>query len=90
MWRKMLADIYDCPVSTVAPAEGPALGAAILGMVCCGMYGSVREACEQIVRLSQTCVPSAEAHERYMQIYGLYKELYPALRESYARLSAVR
>lgn len=90
MWRKMLADIYDCPVSTVAPAEGPALGAAILGMVCCGMYGSVREACEQIVRLSQTCVPSAEAHERYMQIYGLYKELYPSLRESYAKLSAVR
>ena len=36
LWRQMLADLFGCPVKTVASREGPALGAAILAGVGAG------------------------------------------------------
>ena len=37
LWRQMLADVYGCPVTTVASKEGPALGVAILAGVGTGV-----------------------------------------------------
>ena len=50
VWRQMLADLYGCPVSTVNTSEGPALGVAILAGVGAGIYGSVEEGCDAIIR----------------------------------------
>ena len=50
VWRQMLADLYNCTVRTVAMDEGPALGAAILAGVGCGIYPDVETACGRIIR----------------------------------------
>jgi len=89
LWRKMLADIYNCPISTIASKEGPALGVAILAMVGTGMYGSVEEACEAVIKPGTTQNPESENHDRYMKFYERYCALYPALKEEFSKLAAV-
>lgn len=87
LWRQMLSDLYNCPISTIASKEGPALGVAILAMVGAGIYSSVEEACDHVIQMGTTTVPSDENHERYMRFYERYRALYPALKTEYAALA---
>ncbi len=89
LWRGMLADLYACPVKTAASKEGPALGVAILAMVGAGMYSSVAEACEKIVKTDKTQTPTAENIAKYESFYQLYREIYPALKPSFAKLATL-
>lgn len=89
LWRQMLADLYTCPIQTLASKEGPALGVAILAMVGTGAYASVPEACRAILSTDKTCQPNAEAVPVYEQYYQLYRKIYPALKDCYTDLAAL-
>ncbi|GHU59101.1 hypothetical protein FACS1894133_5140 [Clostridia bacterium] len=89
LWRQMLADLYGCPVKTMQSDEGPALGVAILAAVGTGVYGSVAEACSAIIRSKSEQPPVAENTASYRKVYGMYRSLYPAFKESYAKLAAL-
>lgn len=86
LWRQMLADVYDCPVRTVRSKEGPALGAAILAGVGAGLYPSVQDACDAMIRLNPPQEPIPENVPQYEAFYRVYTSLYPALKESYQLL----
>lgn len=86
-WRQMLADVYGCPVKTIASAEGPALGAAILAGVGAGVYASVPEGCAAAVRVGAAQQPVPEHSAAYEPYYQLYRGLYPALRDSFRALA---
>ena len=88
-WRQMLADVYGCPVKTIASAEGPALGAAILAGVGAGVYASVPEGCAAAVRTGGCQQPVPEHSAAYEPYYQLYRGLYPALRDSFHTLSTL-
>ena len=69
----MLADILKCKVDTIESKEGPALGAAILAGVACGMFNSVEEGCAKfVVRGSAKSVPDEVQTKRYDAIFALY------------------
>lgn len=89
VWRQMLADLFGCPVRTAVSSEGPALGVAILAGVGAGLFKSVPEACNQLLRYNEAQRPSAENTKEYDKYYNLYKSLYPALKESYRKLAGV-
>ena len=89
LWRQMLADLYRCPVKTVASKEGPALGVAILAMVGTGAYPSVAEACRAIIRTDKTQQPIPENSDRYAPFYDLYTKLYPAMKDSFKELQEI-
>ena len=89
LWRQMLADLYRCPVKTVASKEGPALGVAILAMVGTGAYPSVAEACRAIIRTDKTQQPIPENSDRYAPFYALYTKLYPAMKDSFKELQEI-
>ncbi len=89
LWRQMLADLYGCPVKTVDSKEGPALGAAILAGVGCGLYSSVEEACRKVIRTNEPQLPNPCAHEAYEHFYTVYRSLYPALKDSYEALASL-
>ena len=89
LWRQMLADLYGCPVRTLQADEGGALGAALLAGVGAGVYGSVGEACDAVVRYRPPVNPSADA-PAYEPYYKLYRRLYPLLKDSFAGLAAIR
>ncbi len=89
IWRQMLSDLYDCQVKTVQQSEGPALGAAILAGVGCGIYESVEKACEALISVDKCSEPAAEDVVRYNQYHQLYKKLYGNLKDSYKELAAL-
>lgn len=89
IWRKMLADVYSCPVKTTVSAEGPALGAAILAGVGAGVYASVQEGCTAVVRTGETQKPEAERSAAYETFYQIYQGLYPTLRDSFYLLATL-
>ena len=59
-------------------------GAAMLAMVGCGEYASVRQAAEAIVRVKETVLPDRETAERYAEKYKNFTKFYPALKGVFA------
>ena len=80
LWRQMLADLYKCPVKTIVSQEGPALGAAILAAVGAGLYPSVQEACNVIIKRDQIQMPIKENSDRYLKNHPVFRQLYHQLR----------
>lgn len=87
LWRQMLADTYNCPVKTVASKEGPALGAAILAGVGTGLYPSVQDACDAMIRTNPPQEPIPENVPQYEAFYRVYASLYPAMKDSFQLLT---
>ena len=89
LWRQMLADVYELPICQTGSDEGPALGAALLASVGCGIYGSVGEACKAAVTARGQVLPDRERGGRYGEFYRIYIGLYKSLKDSFGRLSTL-
>jgi xylulokinase len=83
-WRQMLADVFGCPIAEPAVREGAALGAALLGGVGVGLYPSIPAACDAACAIVSRAEPMRT--EAYAPIYALWRELYPVLKESFAKI----
>jgi xylulokinase len=88
LWRQIIADVLGVPLSSTRTAEGVASGAAILAAVAAGWYPSVAAACEAMVEVTGTTEPGPDA-SAYEGAYGVYRDLYPALRSSFVALADV-
>lgn len=88
-WRQMLADLYNCSVKTVKQDEGPALGAAILAGVGCGIYSSVEAACDKLISIKNSTDPIEEEVVVYKKYHELYQKLYQDLKLDYKQLAGL-
>lgn len=80
LWRRIQADVYGHAVETVEAEEGAAYGAALLAGVGAGVWGSVDEACDAVVRVASTVEPDPSAVDVMAARYRAFRALYPALR----------
>ncbi|MCX6090833.1 MAG: xylulokinase [Candidatus Atribacteria bacterium] len=90
LWRSIQADIYQVPLYQVKVDEGPAFGAALLAAVGKGVFKTVPQACEKAVRVLDKILPDPDQNARYNEIYGIYRDLYPALKPFYKRVANIR
>ena len=88
-WRRMLADLYGCPVAVSSSKESAAIGAAILAGVGAGAYPDVPSACDRLLSKKLVEQPNPEASAAYEPYYQLYRTLYAALREPNRALAAL-
>ena len=89
LWKKILADVYGIDIKTLASQECAALGVAILGGVAAGVFESVEEGCNICVSEKEKTESDAVNHNEYMKYYGLYKKLYPSLKDNFKELSDI-
>lgn len=89
IWRQMLANLYQCPITTIRQSEGPALGAAILAGIGCGIYSDADHACTSIIKREQVMEPMDEHIQPYKEYHALYKELYQQLKGSFQHLASM-
>lgn len=89
LWRQILADQFQLPVTTMASSESPTLGAAILAGVCAGVYLDVPSGCRIVHDGGTLERPQEEAARIYDDYYPIYTALYPALREQFAALTQI-
>lgn len=81
LWRKIVANVMNMPVEIPQTEQGPSYGGAMLAMVGCGEYASVKEAAEKIVKVKETVYPDQKLAELYQKRYDVFKKLYPSLKE---------
>lgn len=87
LWRQLQADIYGVPIYRTNTDEGPAYGAALLGGIAAGVFGSVEEAGAQVELRKEVNEPEEEKIGFYEEYYRVYRSLYPATHEQMRRLS---
>jgi xylulokinase len=80
LWRQIQADVYGHQVEVVAADEGAAYGAALLAGVGAGLWPSVDEACDLLVRSSVAASPDPRTASLMSERYEAYRRIYPALR----------
>ena len=89
LWRQILADVFNLNVNITNSKEGPAYGAAILASVGCGLYNTVDEACEHLIKITDKSLPIKENVEKYNKLYKVYASLYDCLKESFKEISTI-
>jgi len=87
LWRQILASVLEAELVTVNTTEGAAFGAALLAGVGAGAWSSVPAACTAVVRITGSTHPDPAQVEAYHKAYPLYRELYPALKPSFNKIS---
>ena len=85
VWQQIIADVLNAPLVNINTTEGGAFGAAILASVAAGFYDDAASACEAMIQTGDAVAVSADA-EVYAERYSVYQSLYPALKETFARL----
>ena len=86
LWRKIVANVMNMPVEIPQTEQGPAYGGAMLAMVGCGEYKTVKEAVQTIVKIKETVYPEQEPAKAYAAKYDIFRGLYPALQKVYERI----
>ena len=81
LWSQILADVFDLPVAVAESAHGSAEGAALLAAMGVGL--PVAPAADPAHRYQ----PDPERAQRYAEYYAAYRDLYPALKDSFARIA---
>ena len=88
LWRKIAANVLGIPVDIPQTEQGPSYGAAMLAMVGCGEYPSVRAAADAVVRVRESVLPDPAVAALYNGQYEVFRKLYPALKGVFPALRA--
>lgn len=80
LWKKMIANILNIKVDTLASEEGPALGGAMLAAVANGEYADVSQAADAIVKVVDTVEPDEQLAKRYEERYQTFRKIYPKVK----------
>jgi len=86
LWRQILADMFNCKVSTNKSSEGPALGVALLAGVGTGVYKDIHEACSIAISENSVQFPKEENSLVYKRYYEIYKKIYNDLKGTFELL----
>lgn len=87
LWQRIIAGVLNIAIDIPATEEGPAFGAAILAMVACGYYKSVKEATGTIVKVKESFEPDRQLVEKYQDKYEKFKQIYPSCKEIFKIIS---
>jgi len=90
LWMDIQVNVSGEPIVIMeADAGGAAFGAGILGAVAAGVYGSVEEACTQLVKTARRIVPDEKKMKSYEKLFRFFQSMYPLLKERYKALAEI-
>lgn len=78
-WRQIMADVMNSKVKTLVVSDATVLGAAILGAVGAGIYDTVPECVEALVKYDKVIEPIQKNVKKYNTVFEAYLKLYHAL-----------
>lgn len=86
-WKQIQADMLEMPVYTTEVDEEACFGAAILAAAGTGIYGSIPEACMEMVKIrSEVTEPIMENVRYYREKQEIFCELYERVNSLYQKL----
>lgn len=92
LWNQIQADVYGRPVETLRCDDSTGLGAALLGGVGAGVFGSIEEGVEAMVHVAGQIEPDPARHQLYEELYAAYVKAYEGLHSSgaFAALAGIQ
>jgi xylulokinase len=88
LWLQIVADASGKTVRRSQTVEASSLGAAICAAVGAGWFPNAATAAEAMCGKSTLEThPSPQRSAAYAELLGIYRELYPRLRETFAKLA---
>ncbi len=88
-WLQIQSDINNAPMTTINVTDGGALGVALLAGEGTGVYSSLEDACDTIIKVKSSTEPNKENVLKYNDYYAVYRSLYPALKDRFLELSKI-
>lgn len=89
LWRRIITDVFNVPTVMVKHRAGAPYGDAILSGVATGVFKDFHVA-RQWSEYTALMEPDPSDHERYMEYYAVYRNLYEHLKRDYKDLGALR
>ena len=89
LWRQIITDVFDVPTVLVTRRTGAPLGDAILAGVVTGVFEDFSVA-KEWAEYSEPVEPIQGNHDRYMEYFALYKQVYEHVKEDFRALARLR
>jgi len=86
LWKRILANVLGAELRSPASEQGPGMGGAMLAMVACGAYPTVKAACEALVTVCETVKPEPELTALYEKRYQQFRKIYPSLKNLFPEI----
>ena len=80
-WNRITADVTGIPLQTTNVDEAAPLGDAILAAKGAGIYHSLTEPLDQLVKITGSIEPNPAVHEMYMEFYLIWEQIYKKLKD---------
>jgi len=79
LWPQIVADVLGRQVNVPAVVESTALGAAFYAGLGVGLFGSLDEIADRVVRIERTVEPDATNRHVYDDAYAAWAAIYPRM-----------
>ncbi|NQD66911.1 autoinducer-2 kinase [Bacillus haikouensis] len=76
LWSQTLADVLGVKVKVPLVKESAALGTALYAGVGAGLYATIQEAVEKVVKWDRVHEPDQSNHSNYLEIYEKWRRVY--------------
>jgi xylulokinase len=92
LWNQIQADAFGTIVQTLKIGDATVLGAAVMGGVGAGIFGSLTEGAEAMVQVDKTYEPDQANARLYDELYGAWIATYEGLSGSgaFSRIAALQ
>jgi ribulose kinase len=80
LWMQIQSDVIGTPICLTEEPNAPLLGDAILASYGAGLFDSIEDAADAMVRVRKKVEPDLEKTERYRYYVDKYIDTYPALK----------
>jgi xylulokinase len=87
LWCQIIADVCGRPLRILADGAGAPIGNALLAGAGVGLIGDLPALAVAAARTRRTYEPDPAQHESYRRLFGIYKQLYPRLKDLYRELN---
>jgi ribulokinase len=89
LWRKIITDVFNVPITLVKRRTGAPYGDAILAGVATGIFEDFSVA-KNWVEYVEPMEPNLENHAIYMEYFDLYKKIYEHVKDDFKELARLR
>jgi autoinducer-2 kinase len=76
LWSQTLADVLGIRVKVPVVKESAALGTSLYAGVGAGLYATIQEAVEKVVKWDRVHEPTQSNHYKYLEIYEKWRRVY--------------
>jgi xylulokinase len=90
LWCQVIADIIGRPLNVVSNEGGAPLGNALLAAKGVGLIQDLSESALKVVRIERTYRPNPGLSDFYQDLFSIYLQLYPQVKEQFAQLAHLR